>query len=93
MYLEHPTVPACYGSKSKHQSIMDYLFPITDVDMMDFKALGLGNASDYDVIDLVSSDEEVIEEEPTMTILDEEDKNLRMDPLDDEEEDVLGFRV
>ena len=93
MYLEHPMVPACYGSKSKHQSIMDYLFLITDVDRMDFKALGLRDASDYDVINLVSSDEEVVEEEPTMAILDEEDKNFRMDPLDDEEEEVLGFRV
>ena len=36
---------------------MDSLFPIPDMHRMDFEALGFGNAFDYDVIDLVSSDE------------------------------------
>jgi hypothetical protein len=61
---------------------MDFFGPNPDVHMMDFEAQGLGDASDYDVIDLVSSDEEV----PTMPPLHEEEEELPMPPLEDEEE-------
>ena len=55
---------------------------------MHFEALELGDASDYDVIDLVSSDEEVVEEEPTMALLakQEEEEDVPMPPLEIEEE-------
>ena len=61
---------------------MGFLFPIPDVHTMHFEALGLGDASYYDVIDLVSSDKEVVEEEPTMALLAEEEE---------EEEDVAAW--
>ena len=66
MYLQLSTVPACYGRESKHQSIMGSFGPIYDVHRQAFLALGLGDPSDYDVIDLVSSDEEVVEEDPPL---------------------------
>lgn len=47
--------------------------------------LRIRDASNYDVIDLVSSDEEVVEEEPTIAPLDEEEE---VPPLEDEEEEV-----
>ena len=66
---------------------MDFIvFP--DVHRRDFEALGLGVASDYDVIDLVSSDEEVVEKEPTMALSAEEEEGVSISPLEDEEEEV-----
>ena len=67
---------------------MDYMFPIPDVHRRHFEALGLGDASDFDVIDLVSSDEEVLEEEPILAPLAEEveEEDVPMPPLEIEEE-------
>ena len=63
-------------------------FFFLDVHRRDFEALGLGGASDYDVIDLISSDEEVVEEKPTMALLAEEEEDRPMSPLEDEEKEV-----
>ena len=45
---------------------MDFQFFIPDVHRRAFDVLGLGDAFDVDVIDLSSSDDEVLEGEPVM---------------------------
>ena len=55
---------------------------------MDFEALGLGDAYDYDMINLVSSDEEVVEEEPITAPLVKEEEDILMDHLEDGEEEA-----
>ena len=88
MYLQNSTL-SYLREIIKQLSIMGFLFPIPDVHTMHFEALGLRDASYYDVIDLVSSDKEVVEEEPTMALLaeeEEEEEDVLMPPLEVEEE-------
>lgn len=68
---------------------MDFLLHIPDVHRMAFQALGLEDASDYDVIDLVSSDKKVVDGEPTIPLSEEEVGELPMPPPEDVEEEVL----
>ena len=68
---------------------MDFLLHIPDVYRMAFQALGLEDASDYDVIDLVSSDKKVVDGEPTIPLSEKEVGELPMPPPEDVEEEVL----